>query len=289
MQGGTLYWLPLGSIFLVMCIVVQAPGQSGRAAQGSDDLVREGDRLLRAGHPVLAIRQYQQAIRAGAHSARTQLKIAHARCACGDYEAADRALERVFKSGMRSGEALLLRARIRLWIQDYPSAWPWFREYLKQAPDDASARLDYVLSLAWGRRFDDALIELRKLEQTGRYGFEVKFRRAEILAWKGKYREARGIATRLLAGSKTSGTLKARCHVLIGQTHAWRKRFSDAEREYRKALEFDPRSEQGWLALGQIQEWQEAWREARDSYAKALQVAPKSKRARAALSRLTAK
>jgi len=279
----------LVALVAVAALSMTGTGQSRTRAASASDSVKEGDRLLEAGYPVLAIRQYREALRAGATRIPVLMRIAHANCANGDYASADAVLEQVFESGNRPANAVLLRARIRFWQGRHAPAWPWFRDYLQGSPRDAEARMDYAVSLAWGRRFDDALIELGKLEKTDRFRLEACYRRAEVLAWKKEYERARALATGLLIRRMASPSLKSRCYVLIGKTLAWEKLFDKAEEEYRKALDVDPRSEHAWLALGEVQEWQGNRAKARASYAKALQVAPSSRRARTALDRLTDK
>jgi len=279
----------LAVLVALTTLAMTGTGQSRVRAADASDAVKEGDRLLKAGYPVLAIRQYREALRAGATRIPVLIRIAHANCANGDYTSADGVLEDVFASENPPAEAVRLRARIRFWQGRHVSAWPWFRKYLQASPRDAEVRMEYAVSLAWGRRFDDALIEIGKLEKTERFQLEARYRRAEVLAWKKDYERARAFATGLLIRRQASPSLKSRCYVLIGKTLAWEKAYGKAEEEYRKALDVEPRNEHAWLALGEVQEWQGKLEKARASYAKALQVAPTNRRARAALNRLTSK
>jgi len=265
--------------------LAQPPGKPDRASKA----LEEGDRLLRTGFPVLAIRQYGEALKAGAPRDTVNLRIVHAHCATGDYTSAGKVLDGLSKSHRPTAEILLLKARIRFWQHRYDVSWKWFRDYLKEVPGDSDARMDYALSLAWGRQFDDALVEMKKLEKTNRFRLEAKFRHAEILAWKKMFSQARAMAGGLLRLPRTPLSLKARCTVLIGRTLAWQKKFERAEAQYRTALELHPHFEEAWLALGEVQEWQGKREEARAAYARALQVAPSSKKAQSALKRLTGK
>lgn len=273
---------------LVLLLLVLPAGAAQDDDAGAKALA-EGDRLLRTGFPVLAIREYREALRAGAPAPVVSLRIAHAHCAAGEYDAADEQLEGVLTAEPEHVDALRLRARVRFWQGRYDASWEWFRRYLKLAPQDEDVRLEYALSLAWGKRFDDALVELGKLEASKTHGLEARFRHAEVLSWKQDYQKARAVLAEILAVKALPPEMRSRCLVLRGRMLAWERKFRDAEAEYRQAVEVDPRSVEAWLALGEVQEWQGKPTEARASYAKAVQVAPSDARARAALARLGGK
>ena len=274
-------------MLLLALLAVVEPGQSQGKSDPATKALEEGDRLLRTGFPVLARRQYGEALKAGAPVNTVKLRMVHTYCATGDFKSADKELEELLKSKRPANEALLFRARIRFWQHRYDASWRWFRDYLKWVPGDENARMDYALSLAWGHQFDDALVEMNKLETSSRYRLESKFYRAQVLAWKKEYGSARVLANGLLGQSSASISLKARCIVLVGRTYAWERQFDEAIKQYRRALDTHPHSEEAWMALGEVLEWQGNREEAKASYARALQVAPSSKKARSALKRLT--
>ncbi|MEW6747087.1 MAG: tetratricopeptide repeat protein [Planctomycetota bacterium] len=269
-------------LLTVLAVSSQTPGDPDPGKQA----LEEGDRLLEAGYPVLAIRQYNEALKVGVPATTVHLRVAYAECAAGNYEAAEQLVSKVLLAEPEHYEAMRLGARVRFWLGRYDTSWKWFRDYLAAVPADDAARMDYALSLAWGRRFDDALQELLKLEKTETFRVEARFRRAEVLAWKEQYEEARKLVADLLGRKEIPVTLESRCHVLLGKILAWEEHFTQADGEYRTALELNPQNEEAWLAMGELQEWQGKIEEAKVSYAKAVQVAPKSKRAREALERL---
>lgn len=271
---------------LLCCLLCTVSAGLIPAASGDPiELLQEGARLMRMGYPVLAIRAFREAAREGAPEVTVGLRIADAYCALGEFDAADRALDPVLKAAPGLAEATLLKARIQLRQQRYAASWQWFRGYLEQQPGDDDVRMDYALSLAWGRRFADALVEFEKLAGAGTYRLEARFRIAEVLAWQAEYPRARAALADLLAGSPDK-QLRVRCHVLLGRMSAWCMELEAAEAEYLKAIELDEHAVDAYLALGEVCEWRGQVDKARAHYARAVEVAPGSDVARSALRRV---
>jgi Tfp pilus assembly protein PilF len=97
----------------------------------------------------LSISQYESLIQANPKVLENYLQLSTVYTMVGDYQNALKVLARARVNAGSDPQVTLLLAKNRIWSGDWVEGLALFKDYLKQAPQDATARAELAKNLAW--------------------------------------------------------------------------------------------------------------------------------------------
>src|SRR6266851_8161382 len=130
-------------------------------------------------------------------------------------------------------------------MEKSPEAADAYRNYLKAQPDDEAAREQLVHLLIANEKYDEALLEMEKMEKGGAPSVESLKLRADILIGGKKWDAA-------IAALKQAVTLApndAQLRGGLGRTYMQQRDFANAEKEMKSAIQLDAKNLAYWKDL----------------------------------------
>jgi tetratricopeptide (TPR) repeat protein len=249
--------------------VVAQAGAVPLDAEASDTTLIRANRLLDEGEWQLALQVYQQLPPSA--PVLKGMGIAHLRL--WELQAALRALQQARTLAPRDpeiagylGEALTLN-------RDLEEAILVYREAVGLDPANVNLRASYALALAWSGNHSQAISEYRAALELQPDHIRSRLGLAETLGWTrdfagalGEYRRTMQLTTNLRE--------RSRVHAGAAQVLAWQGELPQAQTEYGRALEANPRNTDALYGLAEVHEWRREYPAAKRLYEQILQLDP---------------
>jgi tetratricopeptide (TPR) repeat protein len=192
----------------------------------------------------------------------------------------EKALERL---GRDDGASIRL-AEAYLWKKD-------FRRAMKRlgAVRDQS-RLDYKRAYAsvheMTGNYAAAMAMYDSVLAFNPNAYDIRERKAALLAWTKKFDESIDLYTRLIETRDVPKSVRTRARVKRAQVIAWKKEFDRALAELDAVIADDGDNVEARLVKAEILEWKGAFKLAKDLYKDVLAIEPDNKKAKIRIERL---
>lgn len=164
------------------------------------------------------------------------------------------AYERAVQEDRQSVRANFRLAQALAWESNIDSALVLLRVARQRVPDDPDLLVSEATYLAWGRRFDQALVRYDSVsaEHPDAAFDYVRVARARTLSWAGRFRDARAGFEDVLR--RTPSDRDAQFG--LAQLRAWSGDLVGAARGYTTLLADDPTEPRVLLGLASVRHWQ---------------------------------
>jgi len=169
------------------------------------------------------------------------------------------------------------------------SAFAYLDVVRKAGDNSPRFQLPYAEVLMWKKNVDAAYDVLKGLKidlGADPRAWSAMERKAELLSWMGKFKDAEKFYTLIVKDTNTIQPVKLRCRTKRAEVIAWNKDFPRALAELDSVLVALPGDEPASLIKGQVQEWQGNYPAAKSAYSAGLQLHPESAQLRLRLEKL---
>jgi tetratricopeptide (TPR) repeat protein len=195
-----------------------------------------GQALERAGKATEAISDYEAAVLLAPQEAPIRSALAWALLRAGRAAEAEAQFRRTILLPGDTTDAGRGLARALLRQNKYAEAAQAFAAYIAGHPGDVATRFEHAVALQGIGRFEEALAELDRVEQSAVPSTDTWELRAGILVQQRKWKEAAALLEKAIAASPGN----ARLHGALGHAKLESRDFGGAERALRQSLELDP-------------------------------------------------
>ncbi len=244
------------------------PVESESKAQASHkDLAK---RYAQSGALPDAIREYQAALADNPSDGDARLHLAEVFSWTGDYDRSLVAYEDALRTTPSNLEARIGMARVLRWSHRYSDSEQQLQLVLKADPENLDAIKGIAQTYALAGDFGRSLTFLDRGISRYPHDAELVAQKGTVLSWSGNLQE--GIA--LLKTAVALDSSSASAYRSLADAYTWRKEFSSAAENYRKALEIEPKSVETALDLARAYQKAGARTLAEEVVTQVLRIAP---------------
>jgi len=215
----------------------QTPSAVPTALQHDDAHREMAARYAKAGALSDAIREYEAALKASPNDIDSRWRLAEVLAWSGDYDRALVTYEDVLRASPSNLQARIGMANVLRWSHRYSDSEQQLETVLKTDPDNLEAIKGLSQTYALAGDFARSLNILNNGIARHPHDAELLAQKGTVLSWSGNLAE--GIAQ---LRSAVSLNASAAAYRSLADAYVWRKDFSNAAENYRRALKIEPKS-----------------------------------------------
>jgi LmbE family N-acetylglucosaminyl deacetylase/tetratricopeptide (TPR) repeat protein len=214
------------------------PQATARPALQHDDLHREeAARYTKAGAFQDAIREYEAALKISPSDIDSRWHLAEVLAWTGDYDRALVTYEDVLRASPSNLEARIGMANVLRWSHRYSDSEQQLETVLRADPDNLEAIKGLSQTYALAGDFARSLSFLNNGIARHPHDAELLAQKGTVLSWSGDLAEGVEQLKSAVALNPSASAYRS-----LADAYVWRKDFSNAAENYRKALKIEPKS-----------------------------------------------
>ena len=215
-----------------------------------DDVHREmANRYMKAGAFSDAIREYETALKASPNDIDSRWRLAEVLAWNGDYDRALVTYEDVLRATPSNFQARIGMANVLRWSHRYSDSEQQLETVLRADPDNLDAIKGLAQTYAIAGDFAQSLSFLNRGLAGHPHDAELLAQKGIVLSWSGDLAEGIDLLKSAVTLNPTAGSYRS-----LADAYVWRREFSSAAENYRRAWKLEPKSIETALDLARAYE-----------------------------------
>ena len=218
-------------------------------AQHDDEHRELANRYMKAGSFPEAIREYVTALKANPNDIDSRWHLAEVLAWNGDYDRALVTYEDVLRATPSNFQARIGMANVLRWSHRYSDSEQELETVLRADPDNLEAIKGLAQTYAIAGDFPQSLSFLGRGLVRHPHDAELLAQKGMVLSWSGDLAEGIELLKTAVALNPTAGGYRS-----LADAYVWRREFSSAAENYRRAWKLEPKSIETALDLARAYE-----------------------------------
>jgi LmbE family N-acetylglucosaminyl deacetylase/tetratricopeptide (TPR) repeat protein len=221
-----------------------------------------------------AIREYQSTLASDPSDQDSRLHLAEVYSWTGDYDRALVMYEDLLRTSPSNLGARVGMANVLRWSHRYSDCEQQLQAVLKADPNNLDAIKGMAQTLALAGDFERSLAFLNRGISFHPRDAELLAQKGTVLSWSGNLQEGIELLKTAVALQPTPSAYRS-----LADAYTWRKEFSSAAENYRKALDIEPKSVETALDLARAYQRANESSMAQEVVAQTLRISPNNHQA----------